>query len=134
MPLNIKQRGRPRGNDLTVIGIPKKRNSVKKPVSFNKLNLFEKKMFIATRFVESSVALAAVTNKNFIEKEQIQSIDKIPHCVLDENVDIYLIRDCFMQTAWKQVEAIIKKKKKLGFVQFVQEISKIMNQYAAILV
>ena len=48
VPPPVKKRGRPRGSDLTIIGLPAKRNRrdnlhSRKPVSFSQLHITDKK-------------------------------------------------------------------------------------------
>ena len=61
MPPKVKKRGRPKGHQLTTIGLPAEKqrtegtNSMKKPCSFQKLHIsFKEKGTVSTCYVQLS--------------------------------------------------------------------------------
>ena len=63
-------------------------------------------------FVEDDVALAAVKNpEHLINEEEVEiRPEKLPDAILDENVDVHLIRRFFSQDAWLTVTDVLKLK------------------------
>ena len=63
-------------------------------------------------FVEVKVAEAALKNPdNLIEEESVEARpDKLPDAVLDENVDVHLVRRFFSHDAWLLVTDVVKLK------------------------
>ncbi len=64
-------------------------------------------------FVDPPVARAAINDDKLIEEEEVECRpEKIPCSVLDENVDVCLVRQYFSSDAWKLVEEVMKNKAK----------------------
>lgn len=64
-------------------------------------------------FVDGKVMAAAIKSpgKYLIEEEDVETRpDKLPDAVLDENVDVHLIRKFFTQDAWLLVADVVKQK------------------------
>ena len=69
---------------------------------------------ILSWFVDSSIVNAAIKYDQLIEEEDVECRpEKIPCSVLDENVNICLVRPYFTADAWMIVEEIMKKKREL---------------------
>lgn len=69
MPPIFKKRGRPKGHDLTVIGVPKKKKCVnERPLPFIYRSLEEKELMLLECFV--SKERAATARLRFIEEEE----------------------------------------------------------------
>ena len=65
-------------------------------------------------FVDPSVAKAAIKDDKLIEEEDVECRpEKIPCSVLDENVNVCLVRPYFTTDAWMLVEEVVKRKKTL---------------------
>lgn len=120
VPPRLKKRGRPKGHDLTVIGLPaKKRNTfVSKLQPFAKLHtsIKEKGKTLKT-FLQSQSSLVLIffdtvllkwlvgedvtagilkCPKNLIEEEQVEVKPELVLVgILDENVDVHLIKGFF---------------------------------------
>ena len=64
-------------------------------------------------FVNVSVATSVLKNqKQLIEEEQVEvRPEKLPDAVLDENVDVHLIRKYFSHDAWLSVHSVVQQKK-----------------------
>ena len=66
-------------------------------------------------FVDNEIMKAAIKNsKTFlIEELSVEARpEKIPDAVLDENVDIHIIRKYFTQDAWLLLEDVVQQKQK----------------------
>ena len=62
-------------------------------------------------FVEGKVMVAALKQNSLVEEEDVESRpEKLPDAVLDENVDIHLIRKFFTRDAWLLVTDVVKQK------------------------
>ena len=63
-------------------------------------------------FVGKEVATSAINDKKLIEEDQIEvRPEKISDGVLDENVDIHLIRIFFTNDGWMLVKEVVEQKK-----------------------
>ena len=63
-------------------------------------------------FVEKEIALAVLDGKQMIKQNEVDiSPEKITDAVLDENVDIHLIRKYFSRDAWQTVFGAVQLKK-----------------------
>ena len=69
---------------------------------------------ILSWLVDYNVAETALKGDELIEEENIECRpEKIPCSILDENVDVYLVRHYFTVDAWMLVEDVIKQKKEI---------------------
>ncbi|KAB0791225.1 hypothetical protein PPYR_03025 [Photinus pyralis] len=71
MPVAIKKRGRPKGQDLTVIGLPKRRK--RKPLSFSKKSYQEKQDLILNFFVQNGDIVKDIKNGKILEDLDLKS-------------------------------------------------------------
>ena len=63
-------------------------------------------------FVDKPVVDSALQGK-LIEEEEVECRpEKVPNALLDENVDVNLIRRCFTDDAWLIVDSVVKQKSK----------------------
>lgn len=69
-----------------------------------------KEKVILNWFVEPGVATAAIREGKLIEEEVECRPEKIPCSVLDENVDVCLVRHHFSNDAWMIVQDVISRK------------------------
>lgn len=130
-------RGRPKGHNLTTIGLPaKKGKDIHRPQAFIGLHTsFKEKGWLCSAFMKHSifnvhflcfavilnwfvdppVTTAAINSDKLIEEDDVECMpEKIPCSVLDENVDIYLVRRYFTSDAWKIVEDVMKNKAEIN--------------------
>ena len=127
VPPAIRKRGRAKGNSLTTNGLPKKKKQ-RKICSFLQLHTSEKvkgvvhenhvlvihiiftvmlRWFVDDEFVKSAL------NGELIEEESVECRPEVvPNAVLDENVDVFLVRKYFTNDAWLLVTDVLKQKKK----------------------
>jgi hypothetical protein len=90
MSQKIKKRGRPKGSNLTTIGLPKRK---KANIPFLNKPFQNKQKKILSWFVGEEVAALGLDGSIYIEEESIETRSEIiPHSVLHENVDINLVR------------------------------------------
>ena len=64
-------------------------------------------------FVNVDVAISVLNNQNqLIEEDQVEARpEKLPDAVLDENVDVHLIRKYFSHDGWLLVNSVVQQKK-----------------------
>ena len=127
MPPLVKRRGRPKGHKLTVVGLPSRKNQSTKCTTFISKHCREKErsmtfhfiicpitiisLVILSWFVHSNVIEMAM-NGNLIEEELVKCRpQRITSAVLDEDVDINLVRHHFSYDAWLVVEDVVQRKK-----------------------
>ena len=131
MPPHIKKRGRPKGRELTTIGLPVKKAKGGKPCAFTKLHtsIKEKREYLRSDgcliitilivliagilawFVDKPIAEKAVRDRGLIEEDEVECRpEKVPNAVVDENMDVYLVRKYFSSDAWLVVEDVVKRK------------------------
>ena len=66
---------------------------------------------ILSWFVDKQVISKALQTGTLIEEEDIESKpEKVPHSVLDENVDLCLVRPYFSSDAWLLLEEVVSTK------------------------
>ena len=134
----MKKRGRPRGHDLTTIGLPAKKTkraamSMTKPSTFSCLDVAKKEegnthtnihlsctsnmncIYIFTVmlswFVDKKISESALKEGVLIEEEHVECRpEKVSDAVADENVDLNLIRKHFTYDGWMVCEQVINKK------------------------
>ena len=63
-------------------------------------------------FVEHEIAERAIKQQVMIEEDQVEVMPKeVPDAVLDDNIDIHLIRKHFTADAWLLVKNVLDRKK-----------------------
>ena len=66
-------------------------------------------------FVEDQIAERAIRQQALIEEDQVEMMpEKLSDAVLDENVDVHLIRKYFSTDAWLLVKDVLDRKKRNG--------------------
>ncbi|CAH0553152.1 unnamed protein product [Brassicogethes aeneus] len=110
IPKVYKKRGRPKGSEMTVVGLPKKKKSSSGKQSFAKRPSSEKKLLILKWLIPRYYM--EVFNKNrSIEADDI-NID-IPHSILDDNVNISIIEEFCTHSSWSKITSTLNEKSKL---------------------
>lgn len=62
-------------------------------------------------FVDKNVVEKAIKQRTLIEEDEVECRpEKVSDAILDENVDIHLVRNHFSQDAWMLVEDVIQRK------------------------
>ena len=66
---------------------------------------------ILSWFVDDEVAARALKHNDLIEEEDVEcKPERLPDSILDENVDIHLVRKHFTADAWILVQEVFKQK------------------------
>ena len=115
MPPKLKKKGRPKGTETTVIGLPqskKQRVAISKPKPFSKSSPLEKDRIILECFTNKIHVVAAIDDLRLLQIDDLFDFNAIPDTARDENIDIDRVEKYFNQTDgiqhWKS--SIIKKK------------------------
>ena len=115
MPPKLKKKGRPKGTETTVIGLPqskKQRVVISKPKPFSKSSPLEKDRIILECFTNKIHVVAAIDDLRLLQIDDLFDFNAIPDTARDENIDIDRVEKYFNQTDgiqhWKS--SIIKKK------------------------
>ena len=74
LPPRIQKRGRPKGSELTVIGLPKKRLKLHKSkcVAFERMSDIQKQSFVLSWFVDQRVIDKCVTEQHLIQEDEVE--------------------------------------------------------------
>ena len=118
MPPRMKQKGRPRGAETTVIGLPqakKQRGVISKPKPFSELSPLEKDSVMLECLTNKINVFAAVDDTRLLSIDNLFGFNAIPDTVRDENVDIHRVEKYFNQTGWYAALANFHKKEKIGW-------------------
>ena len=99
----MKKKGKPRGAETTVIGLPqarKQRGVISKPKPFSKLSPLEKDRDILQCFTNRVNVAAAIDGSTILSIDDLFGFNAIPDTVRDENINIYRVEKYFNQTGW----------------------------------
>ena len=120
MPPKILKRGRPKGAEVTVIGLPKKKKkteSQNKLISFKKLSPIEKDRMILSSLSMSQAVGEAIAGKGLLNKEDVLPVGRISDTIRDdEMVDIHRVQKYFDRNAWFSVLKSSREKNSIDFV------------------
>ena len=120
MPPKILKRGRPKGAEVTVIGLPrkkKKKEGRNNLLPFCKLSPIEKDRMILGSLSTSLAVGEAIAGHRFLTKDDILPVGKISDTVRDEEiVDIHRVAKYFEKDAWLSVLKSTKEKSRIDFV------------------
>ncbi|XP_070194418.1 serine/arginine repetitive matrix protein 2-like [Littorina saxatilis] len=110
LPSRMKRRGRPKGSDITVIGLPKQSKSRLGPMSFAQRIQSEKEEVILGWLVPNLA-------NNYREKLlSVADLPKqsghLPLSLLDENVDVVTVQKFFDRGAWLLILSMIDNLRK----------------------
>ena len=115
----LKKKGRPRGAETTVIGLPqakKQRGVISKPKPFSKLSPLEKDIVMLECLTNKVNVFAAVYNSRLLSIDNLFGFNSIPDTVRDEDIDIHREEKYFNQTGWYATLETFHKKEKSGWV------------------
>ena len=113
LPPKMLKRGRPKGNDYNVIGLPyKKKARVSiKPIAFRKLSIAEQQIKLLTWLFGTKVARHLISSGNKVALKNIPTnYTSISNCILDDTVDLYLIYDYFTKSSWHKITTLKRQK------------------------
>ena len=108
LPSKTKKRGRPKGCQYNVLGIPcKKSKKNYQTIPFKQLNVKEKQQKILSWIFDKEKAKIIIRNN---EEVLLNDIPDDPSCLaynlLDEDEDINVIRRHFSETSWKKFKEV----------------------------
>ena len=98
MPAKVLKRGRPKGADITVIGLPKKKTKKEGPVilSFSKLSPVEKEQLILRLLTNNLLAAETLAGKSILTINDMSPASEIPDWVQNEDhMNIYRVQRFF---------------------------------------
>ncbi|XP_019852073.1 PREDICTED: uncharacterized protein LOC109581987 [Amphimedon queenslandica] len=118
MPPVFKKRGKPKERDVTVVGLPAKKKvkidkDKKRLKPFSCQHITVKERVILNWLVDNDAAERDLRDhKSLIEEEVETRPEKLANRLIDENVDINLVRQFFSNDAWLSVEQLMECMKK----------------------
>ena len=113
IPPKMKRKGRPKGAETTVVGIPKKKKLSTKPTPYANLLPKEKCKFILNRLVNASAAEPALGKSKLITSSDVKKSLLTPDSLRDKHsLDIQRVEIYFETTVWKTIKRVIDEKKK----------------------
>ena len=111
----MRKRGRPKGAELTVIGLPKskrRKEDSSKLVPFCKLNPDEKSRIILECLTSQLAAGEALSGKRLLNDEDVQcNVHLIRDTIRDtQNFDVHRVQKYFDSKGWLAVLGVLKEK------------------------
>ncbi|XP_071125473.1 uncharacterized protein [Mytilus edulis] len=129
MPTKQKRKGRPKGSQQTVIGLPKKRGK-NKLIPFFKRTVDEKEREILSWLVSVDSVMKA-SGGTLLDEEDLVGLseDSLPYRCLDDYVDLTIVQKNFTSSAWLFILSIVKEKQqKGGYIFFVHTVMFLLLQ------
>jgi hypothetical protein len=113
MPTTVRKRGRPKGAELTVAGIPRKKKKFdSRPVAFSRLPTIEKFKRMLSWFVADDIVEKAI-NGDLIAEENVETRpNRVSVACIDQSVCLESIQHYFNADAWLSVVQVVQQKKK----------------------
>lgn len=115
MPPKMVKRGRPKGAELTVIGLPKskrRKEESNKLLPFSKLHPDDKSRIILECLSSQLAAAEALSGKRLLNEEDVKcNIHLITDTIRDtQNVDVHRVQKYFTSKGWLAVLSVLKEK------------------------
>ncbi|KAL1472594.1 hypothetical protein MTO96_039225, partial [Rhipicephalus appendiculatus] len=113
VPTKVKPRGRPKGAEKTVIGLPRRRQGPQKSASelqpFRDLPPKEKELRILRCLVPQDLQREVQQGEMLLGEDQVETIpSRIPETILDEDVHLGCVQKYFTEDGWAAVLATVK--------------------------
>ncbi|KAH7950678.1 hypothetical protein HPB51_028287 [Rhipicephalus microplus] len=113
VPAKVKSRGRPKGAEKTVIGLPRRRQGPHKSAAtlqpFRDLPPQEKELRILSCLVPQGLLSEVQQGKLLLGEDQVETIpSRIPETILDEEVHLDCVQKYFTEDGWTAVLATVK--------------------------
>ena len=104
-----KKRGRPKGSCTTAIGLPQKRRKIKdSSMPYHKKSMLTKEFYVLGLFVDTT----RYTKGELLGESSVECIpESLPSALLDEHLDINIIRKFFDQDGWLAVSRAYEARK-----------------------
>ena len=119
LPARIRKKGRPKGRDFSVIGLPykKRTNKIQKKIlPFKQYSFFKRQIQILTWIVGKSKASMVMNSGEKVEIKDIPKMTQLPNSLLDDIVAINAVVDFFTSDAWTKFLKLITQKRVYDFV------------------
>ena len=109
LPPRMPKRGRPKGSETTVIGLPKKKSRITKVLPFIKLCGAEKERKIMSWIMKPQSLNDSIFNgERLAEKQDLFPWTKMPPKISDEDlVDITRVKKYFSKSGWEALSSSI---------------------------
>ena len=135
MPPKMVKRGRPKGAELTVIGLPKskrRKEESNKLLPFSKLHPDDKSRIILECLSSQLAAAEALSGKRLLNEEDVKcNIHLITDTIRDtQNVDVHRVKKYFTSKGWLAVLSFLKEKENSDKVISDKVISSTQNSIA----
>lgn len=102
MPPILKRKGRPKGHDVTVVGLSKKRKTGRR--TFVSLPNKEKEKIMLKWLIEDNILKDVLTKIRLIEESDLSAKpEDLPNQCIDNNVDLNLIKEYFSEDAFEML-------------------------------
>ena len=113
LPPRIQKRGRPKGSELTVIGLPKKKFRLQKSkcIAFERMSDIQKQSFVLSWFVDQRVIDQCVTKQHLIQEDEVELNPDLISLACKE-VDIGTVHKFFSEKAWLAINQSVAVRKK----------------------
>ena len=119
LPARIRKKGRPKGRDFSVIGLPykKRTNKIQKKIlPFKQYSFFKRQIQILTWIVGKSKTSMVMNSGEKVEIKDIPKMTQLPNSLLDDIVAINAVVDFFTSDAWTKFLKLITQKRVYDFV------------------
>ncbi|XP_039300754.1 uncharacterized protein LOC120356037 [Nilaparvata lugens] len=111
MPKKMKQKGRPKGANSTVIGLPRKKGKSNRMIPFERKKSRDRQLLMLQWFITRDRAFLALDGQ-VVEKHEVEvNENKVSSGCLDSRCEIKSIRKYFTSDAWKSIESLVKFKR-----------------------
>ena len=108
LPSKMCKRGRPKGADKTVVGLPKKRTAYSKLLPFNRLSVHDKEKAILSWLLSADIVNFALRGQ-LVDEDQIEvRPELLSPALVDENVELKLVQIFFTRDGWVSLNTAIK--------------------------
>ena len=108
----LRPKGRSRGSVTRAIGLPNKRAKLSKNIPFFKETTAYKINFMVNLFIKDRCSSSPIHSIS----EIVDDAANLSSALLDENVDIFQIKDKFTNDAWDKVVDLYRRRKDLPWI------------------
>lgn len=108
LPARTAKRGRPKGADKTVIGLPKKKKRYNKVIPFKSMSVYDKEKKILL-WIVGEAEVTKVLSGILVEEESVEvRPDYLSKQLLDINVELELVHRYFTRDAWLALNSSLR--------------------------
>ena len=111
LPPKMRKRGRPKGAEMTVVGLPRCKKLKSGPVAFENLIPEAKEKIMLAWFIGDATALDVLKGK-LVTEDMVEVIpENVNNACISESVCLASIKRYFTSDAWKVVLDVVQQKK-----------------------